>query len=141
MYISRIGYSQTMYSFAEDGAFRVKFLHILERAYSFIHTFYYILDINLLAAYWYNISSACAMFLKNVMAVDLFTTEYFTLDCDAKCSKLRIGLCIRSTVKKAAKLAVKVANMRTTKIQYAATNVRPDRAARKYLFSLFKNSI
>lgn len=48
--------------------------------------------------------------------------------CRASWSNDWTGVCIRSTVKKAARLAVNVANISTTKSQYAATIVRPDNA-------------
>ena len=43
-------------------------------------------------------------------------------------SRLCTVVCIRSTVRKAARFAVKVASIRTTKSQYAATRTRPDSA-------------
>lgn len=56
----------------------------------------------------------------------LSTTEYLTADCLESSSKDWIGVFILSTVKKAAKFAVKVASINTTNNQYAATRQRAD---------------
>lgn len=44
------------------------------------------------------------------------------------CTRTERHTCILSTVKNAARFAVNVANINTTKSQYAATSVRPERA-------------
>lgn len=68
------------------------------------------------------------MFLKYWCVSDPSTTVKLMRLCLANCSKLWTGVCMRSTVRNAARLAVNVANISTTNNQYAATNIRPDNA-------------